>query len=201
MVSPCTAPASACIAPALRPPPPTALERRCGWQSRSRGARAAPGAVSPVTQRGGKPSRNGENHGKTQQKWGKPWENQQKWGKPWENPAEMRKTMGKPAEMGKTMGKASRKWGISCWNGDKIGEYGSISVKISFSVRLKTDYTPQWWNTYDYCNQHCCCSFSDKPIVTTEHVWFSRQTWWISKDLNSKTVILNNNSWISHGIA
>jgi hypothetical protein len=68
---------------------------------------------------------------------------QQKWGKPWENPAEMGKTMGKPAEMGKTMGKASRKWGISCWNGDKIGEYGSISVKISFSVRLKTDYTPQ----------------------------------------------------------
>jgi hypothetical protein len=68
-------------------------------------------------------------------------------------------------------------------------------------VRLKTDYTPQWWNTYDYCNQHCCCSFSEKPIVTTEHVWFSRQTWWISKDLNSKTVILNNNSWISHGIA
>ena len=126
---------------------------------------------------------------------------QQKWGKPWENPAEMGKTMGKPAEMRKTMGKASRKWGISCWNGDKIGEYGSISVKISFSVRLKTDYTPQWWNTYDYCNQHCCCSFSDKPIVTTEHVWFSRQTWWISKDLNSKTVILNNNSWISHGIA
>jgi len=62
--------------------------------------------------------RNGENHGKTQQKWGKPWE----------NPAEMGKTMGKPAEMVKTMGKPTERQaengGYHVGMGIKLGNMG-----------------------------------------------------------------------------